>query len=317
MTNSGLEVICRVTVVSGTTQPEPALKSSTTNLQVSVATCRAITAAANSSFPLAFRFLSPAKRGAMNALYAYMRVTDDLADEAGAVGEKRAKLAAWRAGLLAALGGTFTHPIHPALIETVARYNIPSQYLFDAIDGMETDLGPVQVATFGELYPYCYRVASAVGLACVRIWGTRPGVTFADTDAPAEAVGIAFQLTNILRDLAEDYARERVYLPADELARFGCPPETWRDPGSAGRFRSLMQFQVARARDYYRRGAALLPLLSSDGRAICHVMYGTYRSLLDEIERRDYDVFTARVRVPRWRKLAEYGSGFLVKWGVV
>jgi phytoene synthase len=252
----------------------------------------------------------------MDALYAYMRVTDDLADEPGAVEEKRRKLAAWRAGLSAALAGTNGHPIHPALADTVCRYAIPPRLLFDAIDGMETDTGPVRMASFAELYPYCYRVASAVGLACVRIWGARPGATAAEIDPPAEAAGIAFQLTNILRDLAEDRARDRVYLPADELARFDCPPEKWRDPWCAERFRELMAFQVSRARNYYRRGAALVPLLSSDGRAIFHVMCGAYGRLLDEIEHRGYDVFTARVRVPRWRKLAVCGAGWLVKWGL-
>ncbi len=280
----------------------------------SFSVCRAITSAANSSFPLAFRLLSPAKRRAMNALYAYMRVTDDLADEPCEPEEKVRNLAAWRASLHAALAGDFTHPVHPALVATVRRFGVPPQYLFDAIDGMETDTGPVRMQSFAELYPYCYRVASAVGLACVHVWGTRPGVEF---EAPAEAAGIAFQLTNILRDLAEDFARDRVYLPADELARFGCPPERWSDPAHAEAFHELMRFQVARARDYYRRGAALLPMLSAEGRAIFHVMHGTYRGLLDEIERRDYDVFTRRVRVARWRKLAVCGSGYFVKWGVL
>jgi phytoene synthase len=282
----------------------------------SFASCRAITAGAGSSFPVAFRLLPPARRRAMDALYAYMRVTDDLADESGGVEEKRRKLTAWRAGLSAALAGASTHPIHPALVDTVRRYAIPPRFLFDAIDGMETDTGPVRMASFAELYPYCYRVASAVGLACVRIWGTRLGAPDAEADPPAEAAGIAFQLTNILRDLAEDLTRDRIYLPADELARFECPPERWRDPGHAGRFRELMEFQVARARDYYRRGAALTRFLSSDGRAIFHVMCGAYGRLLDEIERRGYDVFTARVRVPRWRKLAVCGAGWLVKWGL-
>ncbi len=279
--------------------------------------CHAITTAANSSFPVAFRLLSPARRRAMDALYAYMRVTDDIADEPAPPDETRRALAAWRAGLTAALAGAFTHPIHPALVETVRRYAIPPRFLFDAIDGMETDAGPVRMATFADLYPYCYRVASAVGLACVRIWGTRPGATPADTDHLAEAAGIAFQLTNILRDLSEDLARDRVYLPADELARFDCPPERWRDPASADAFRELMRFQVARARAYYRRAAALVPLLAPDGRAIFHIMCGAYGRLLDEIERRGYDVFTGRVRVPKWRKAAVYASGWLVKWGVL
>ena len=303
-------------------------------LRRSFRVCHEITRGANSSFPAAFRLLAPARRRAMDALYAYMRVTDDLADGAPAqptepghsgrsagaeqtVEEKRAKLAAWRASLSSALAGAGTHPIHPALADTVRRFNVPPRFLFDAIDGMETDLGSVRMPTFAELYPYCYRVASAVGLACVRIWGTRPGATDADTDPPAEAAGIAFQLTNILRDLGEDLARDRVYLPADELAQFDCPPEKWREPARADRFRALMRFQVSRARDYYRRGAALVPLLAPDGRAIFHVMCGAYSRLLDEIERADYDVFTRRVRVPKWRKLAVCASGWLVKWGVL
>jgi|SRR5579883_225622 len=287
------------------------------SLRTSFAACHTITTNAHSSFPAAFCLLSPARRHAMDALYAYMRVTDDIADESGEPAEKRCKLTAWRASLTAALAGEFSHPIHPALVDTVRRFRIPTRFLFDAIDGMETDVGPVRMQSFAELYRYCYRVASAVGLACVRVWGTRPGVTYTDTDPPAEAAGIAFQLTNILRDLGEDLSRDRVYLPADELQQFGAPPESWRDPAAAERFHVLMQFQVARARDYYRRGAALVPLLSHDGRAIFHVMCGAYRRLLDEIERRAYDVFTCRVRVARWRKVAVCTSGWLVKWGLL
>lgn len=287
------------------------------SLNTSFDHCRVITRAANSSFPVAFRLLAPAQRRAMDALYAYMRVTDDLADEPGDPAAIRAKLGAWRAGLTAALAGRFSHPIHPALVATVTRYAVPPRFLFDAIDGMETDLGPVRMATFADLYPYCYRVASAVGLACVRVWGTRPGVAPDDTDPVAEAAGIAFQLTNILRDLGEDLARDRVYLPADELEAFGCPPDSWREPARAARFRELMRFQVARARAYYRRGAALLPLLAPNGRAIFHVMSGSYSRLLDEIEARDYDVFARRVRVPKWRKAAAVATGWLLKWGVL
>jgi phytoene synthase len=279
--------------------------------------CHEITRGANSSFPVAFRLLAPARRRAMDALYAYMRVTDDIADEPARPDEKRRKLAAWRAGLAAALAGAWSHPIHPALVETVHRYAIPPCFLFDAIDGMETDTGPVRMARFADLYPYCYRVASAVGLACVRVWGTRPGVRAADTDPPAEAAGIAFQLTNILRDLGEDQARDRVYLPADELARFECPPERWREAACAAGFRELMHFQVARARGFYRAGAALAPLLTPDGRAVFQVMCGAYSRLLDEIERHGYDVFARRIRVPRWRKVAVCAAGWLVKWGVL
>jgi phytoene synthase len=283
----------------------------------SFAACRQITRRANSSFPLAFRLLPAAKRRAMDALYAFMRVTDDLADAPGDPAGKRADLTGWRAALAAALDGRYTHPVHPALHDTVRRFDVPPQYLFDVIDGVEADLEPVRVATFAELYPYCYRVASAVGLACVRVWGFRPGVAPADALAPAEAAGVAFQLTNILRDLGEDAGRGRVYLPADELARFACPPEAWQAPAAAGAFRELMRFQADRARSYYKQAEPLNDLLTADGRAIFGVMCGTYRALLAEIERRGFDVFARRVRVPRWRKGLIFLGAWPVKWGWV
>jgi phytoene synthase len=250
----------------------------------------------------------------MDALYAFMRVTDDLADEPGA---GREALARWRLALAGALRGEFSHPVHPALADTVERFHIPPRYLFDVIDGVETDLEPVRFLTFTDLYPYCYRVASAVGLACIRVWGLRPGVTHADADSPAEAAGIAFQLTNILRDLGEDLARGRAYLPHDELAHFGCPPEAWQKPEHATAFREMMRFQVERASDFYRRGEPLDRLLSPEGRAVFRVMAGTYRGLLGAIEANNFDVFTRRVRLPRWRKGLIWLSAWPVKWGWV
>lgn len=290
-------------------------QSPITRTQSSFQLCRRVTAAANSSFPVAFRLLSHPKRRAMNALYAFLRVTDDLADEPGAVGEKRRQLAEWRAGFLAALDGRFTHPIHPALADTVHRFAIPQQYLLDVIDGVESDLEPVRSATFADLYPYCYRVASAVGLACVRVWGLRAGVAWEAAAGPAEAAGVAFQLTNILRDLAEDGSRGRVYLPTDELAAFGCEPATWGSPAARPAFQKLMQFQVARAREFYTKAEALPRCLDTDGRAIFGVMCGTYRALLDEIERAEFDVFARRVRVPRWRKALILLGGWATRWG--
>ncbi|MFO0798446.1 MAG: phytoene/squalene synthase family protein [Gemmataceae bacterium] len=261
--------------------------------------CRAVTRAANSSFPLAFRLLPPPKRRAMDALYAFMRVSDDLADDPGA---DAAALAAWRAALTDALAGRYSHAVHPALHHAVERYAIPPRFLFDVLDGVAADVEPVRVGTFAELYPYCYRVASAVGLACVRVWGLRPGATWAEADAPAEAAGIAFQLTNILRDVGEDAARGRVYLPADELAAFGVDPRAWSSRAPA--FVAMMRFQAARARAYYAAAEGLTRFLTADGRAIYGLMCATYRGLLDEIERRGFDVFAGRVRVPRWRKAA-------------
>ena len=265
--------------------------------------CARLTRRAKSSFPLAFRVLPKPKRNAMIVLYAFMRVTDDLADEPGEVTTKRLALRCWRNRLDAALQGEYSHRLHAALVHAVHTYGVPTGYLHDVIDGVEMDLEPVQYATFADLYPYCYRVASAVGLACVPVWGTQPGVRAEQYHEPAEAAGIAFQLTNILRDLGEDYAKGRVYLPQDELAQFDTPPETWQDPACRDAFRAMMQFQANRARQYYDRSRALTPLLSSDGRRIFHLMSGLYQRLLDEIGHRDYDVFTTRVRVPNLAKV--------------
>lgn len=286
-------------------------------LPLSYRHCRRITAAANSSFPLAFRLLPAARRRAMDALYAFLRVSDDLADAPGDPLAKRADLARWRAALGDALAGRYAHPAHPALHDTVDRYGIPPQYLSDVLDGVESDLEPVRFATFADLEPYCYRVASAVGLACVRVWGLRRGATWADADGPAVDAGIAFQLTNILRDLEEDAGRGRVYLPEDELKRFDCPPGTWADPTAAGRVRELVRFQADRARAYYRRAAGLDRLLTDPGRAIFGVMRGTYEALLDEVDRRaTAGVVGGRARVGRRRKGLIFLAAWPVRWGV-
>jgi 15-cis-phytoene synthase len=251
----------------------------------------------------------------MDVLYAFMRVTDDLADDIGEATAKRQHLGEWRAGLLAALDGSFTHPIHAALTGTIDRFEIPPQYLLDVIDGVESDLEPAQFANFAELYPYCYRVASAVGLACIHVWGLRPGANPDEVSAAAEAAGIAFQLTNILRDLGEDLSRGRVYLPADELAAFHCPPNEWSSPAASPAFQEMMRFQSRRARAFYGKAEPLDRLLSTDGRAIFRVMSGTYRRLLEEIDRSGFDVLTRRVRVPRWRKGLILLRGWATKCG--
>jgi phytoene synthase len=251
----------------------------------------------------------------MDALYAFLRLTDDLADEPGELSAKRAALASWRAAFQKSLAGSFSHPVHAALADTVHHYAIPGRFLLDVIDGVESDLEPVRFATFTELYRYCYRVASAVGLACLRIWGLKPGATFEQADNPAEAAGIAFQLTNILRDLGEDFARGRVYLPADELAAAGCEPDTWRDPRSAASVGRLVSSQAARAREFYRRAEPLEALLSSEGRGVFRVMSGTYRRLLEEVDRAGAEVLLRRVRVPAWRKGLNLLEGWAAKWG--
>jgi phytoene synthase len=282
----------------------------------SLSYCRRLTRRAHSSFPLAFRVLPPAKRDATTALYAFCRATDDLADEPGDPAAKRAALTRWRSRLRDALRhGTYTHRLHAALHDAVRRYEVPPDYLEAVLDGVETDVGPVGFASFDELYPYCYRVASAVGVACVYIWGVRDRDDLGPAIDRATHTGIAFQLTNILRDLSEDRARGRVYLPRDELERFGCPPESWRADDPA--FRELMRFQLGRARQYYAKGEPLDGLLSADGRAVFRMMAGVYRRLLDEIERRGYDVFSRRVRVSHLTKARLLLSAWPTKWGLL
>ncbi len=271
--------------------------------------CARLTRRTAGNFYWAFLTLPRAQRRAMEALYAFMRVTDDLADDAGEVAAKRAALRDWRAALDRCLAGQASHPLHPALRRIVDRYGIPPAHLHEVIDGVEMDLEPRPFATFAQLRGYCHRVASAVGLCCIQIWGFHDEAA----RAHAEAAGIAFQLTNILRDLGEDLDRGRVYLPLEDIERFRSPPESWRQRG--GEFRDLMRFQAERAREHYRRAERLAGCLHPSGRAVFQTMLRTYRGLLDEIERRDYDVFRERVRLTRWRKLRHLCRAFPSRWG--
>lgn len=240
----------------------------------------------------------------MDALYAYSRLTDDLSDAPGELDNKHTHLQDWRAQLQSALDGQYSHPIHPALHHSIIRFQIDPRLLFEIIDGVESDLRITRYATFDDLYPYCYRVASAVGLACIAIWGCHDPAA----KAPAEAAGIAFQLTNILRDLGEDFARGRVYLPESEWQMAGCPAESWQERTPA--FREMMRFQLERAKEYYAKARVLDHYLPSPGRLLFQVMWGTYRQLLQEIENCEYDVFSSRVKVPRWRKLRILASAW-------
>lgn len=272
----------------------------TSTLGDSYAYCEQLARREAKNFYHAFRILPGGQRRAMCALYAFMRITDDLTDGPEALPLKRAALADWRRQLEGVLQGHYSHALHPALQDTLGRYQVPPRYLFDVLDGVEMDLEQDSYATFDELYRYCYRVASAVGLACIHIWG------FSDPRALeyAESAGIAFQLTNILRDLREDAQRGRIYLPKEDLDRFGYSPDQLRQGVLNAAFHQLMQFEVERAHGYYRRGSALAPLLPPAGRAVFQVMLQTYRGLLEAIEARHYDVFSSRVTLSRWRKLS-------------
>jgi phytoene synthase len=275
--------------------------------------CEALTRQEAGNFYPAFRVLPGSQRLPLCALYAFMRVADDLSDEPGPMAAKRANLALWRQGLEGVWRGEFTHPCHEALAHTVDKHAIPRAYLEAVLDGVQMDLEWVGYTTFADLRLYCYRVASAVGLACIHVWG----FSRARAKIHAEQAGLAFQLTNILRDLGEDAARGRVYLPREDLLRFGYSEEKLHGGERDEAFRALMRFQVQRARSLYAAAWRLVPLLSPPGRAVFLAMAKTYRSLLDAIEASDYDVFKSRIRVSKWRKLMFLLQALPARWELV
>jgi phytoene synthase len=262
--------------------------------------CRLLARRTARNFYYSFLTLPRDRLRAMCVLYAFMRVTDDLGDSDESEPVRAAALANWRESLLRARdSGQCDHPVLPALIDVIGRYRIPVDYLLDVIAGVEMDVKPVRFATFAELADYCYHVAGAVGLACIHLWG------FHDDRAKAAAVdcGTAFQLTNILRDLSEDAARGRIYLPDEDFVRFGLARDEVGRGCRDDRFDRLMEFEVSRAREYYARAGALAGYLDPAGKPILETMLCIYGGLLDEIERRRYDVFTRRIELSCGRKL--------------
>ncbi len=279
----------------------------------SYAYCERLARREAGNFYPAFRLLPRQERLAMCALYAFLRIADDLGDGPGDAADKRRQLAAWRLGFDKALAGQYTHRLHAALHHTIATHAIPPEYLHAVLDGVAMDLAPVGYATFADLRLYCYRVASAVGLACIHIWGFREE----RAKTYAENAGLAFQLTNILRDLGEDAARGRVYLPREDLDRFGYAPARLKRGERDEGFQALMQFEVNRARAFYEAAWPLGPLLPPAGRAVFLVLARTYRALLEAIEACDYDVFSRRVQVSPWRKLFLAVQALPARWNWV
>ncbi|MEO8050654.1 MAG: phytoene/squalene synthase family protein [Acidobacteriota bacterium] len=262
----------------------------------SYAWCEGVARSQAKNFYYSFLLLSKPQRRAMCAIYAFMRYCDDLSDDEGIL-DRRAAIARWRSDLESALAGyAGEHAVWPAFIDAVERYKIPHRYFYDMIDGVSSDLEPRRIQTFDELYDYCYHVASVVGLTVIHIFGFESEAAL----LLAEKCGIAFQLTNILRDVREDAERDRIYLPAEDLARFAVSPGAF-EPRE--RFVQLMHFQAQRARDYYRESAPLVGLIDAGSRASLRALIGIYSRLLDRIVASDYDVLARRVRVPTWEKL--------------
>ena len=251
--------------------------------------CRKVARTRAKNFYYSFVLLSPAQRNAMCAVYAFMRYCDDLSDEPGATA---AAIDRWRAALDEALAGRYDgHPCWPAFHDTVVRYRIPHRYFHEMIDGVAGDLAPRRFATFEDLYRYCYQVASVVGLTIIHIFGFE-----APEALPlAEKCGVAFQLTNILRDIREDAACGRIYLPGEDLRRFGVAEEDLAAGRQTGGYLDLMRFEAARARAYYHEAQPLVGLVHRPSRPSLRALISIYSHLLERIERRNYDVFSGRV----------------------
>lgn len=265
------------------------------------ARCREIARAEARNFYYGFVLLPAAKRAGIYAAYAFSRRADDSVDEGGTDERRTAAVAALRAELDACAAGAPPpdDPVLVALADTIARFRIPRAHLDALIDGVEMDIAIDRYADFPALKGYCDRVAGAVGLVSLHIFG------FRDPAAPAHAadLGVALQIVNIMRDVAEDVARDRIYLPADEMAAHGVTEADLRAGRATPGFRALMADQATRARAYFRGGERLLPLLDRRSRMCVSMMAGLYEEILAEIERRDHDVFAGRVSLSAPRKL--------------
>jgi len=281
------------------------------------AACRAIAKSKAKNFYFAFVALPMPRRNAICAIYAFMRQADDVADDESLPREERLRrlgewVAAWHE---ACRGGPTSDPVFLAVRDSMERFAIPLGLLDELVVGVTMDLKPATsdapdtYPTFADLYGYCYSVASVVGLVCIRIFG------YEDSRAEklAEETGIAFQLTNILRDVAEDAERNRVYLPLEDLKAHGVSLEALmhRAPGAppTANERALLEDIARRAEDYYRSARLLLPLLHRESRPAMWVLFSIYYRLLNRIRGADYDVFSRRARVPLAQKLGILAIG--------
>jgi phytoene synthase len=240
-----------------------------------------------------------------------MRCCDDISDGSDSFEDKRRKLASWRAQLSAgANGGSDVAPILPAFRDTMRKFSIPADYFNWIIDGAEMDLSIDHYETFEDLYKYCFNVASAVGLVCLQIFG------YKDERAkkPAEHCGIAFQLTNILRDIKEDAGLGRIYLPAEDLAKFHYSADELRRGVVDERFKGLMAYEADRARQYYQQARSLLPLIDTSSRPALWAMMEIYGRLLQKIVQRGFDVFGSAIRLSPAEKAAIALRAFIMRF---
>ncbi len=289
-------------------------------LAVAYSVCRGITRRAAKNFYYAFQVLPRQKRQALCAVYAFMRKCDDITDDtSSSLQERRQKLETWLHEFHRAQAGNPTDdPVLLALTDAQRRFNIVVGLLDQLAYGTATDvLEPqadagqagltVQYRTFEDLHKYCYGVASVVGLVCIRIFGYHEQAA----EPLAERCGLAFQLTNIIRDVKEDAAMGRVYLPEEDLVKFGISASELLTASDPARFRPLLAMEADRARECYEAGKELIPMIDEDSQPALWVLVTIYRSLLEKIAAREYDVFNGKVSLTVTEKLAILGKGFL------
>ena len=260
------------------------------------------TAQGSKSFYFATRFFPADLASAAHAVYWFCRYTDDLVDECATVEDGRRQLEAWASLLAHAENHTVDHCVLSVFLDTVRRYQIPREYPFELIEGMRMDLNQTRYETFEDLRLFCYRVASVVGLMMCWVIGFENPSDREKAAPYAIDLGIGMQLTNIMRDIGEDLGRNRIYLPLEDLGRFNYREEDLRARRHTAAFEELMHFQVARARSYYERGNAGIPLLHRRGRFAVKVASDVYREILNAVESSNFDVFEKRTVVPASRK---------------
>ena len=295
-------------------------------LSMAYSVCRGITRASAKNFYYAFLVLPKRKRQALCAVYAFMRRCDDIADDPTlAASERRQKLDTWLDALhRSQQGHPSDDPILLALSDTQRRYNIPAGLLDELALGTAMDVAdsdhqipqgsigeeklklPVQYKTFDDLKLYCYRVASVVGLVCIHIFGYRDPAA----ESLAEQCGLAFQLTNIIRDVKEDASLGRVYLPEEDLSKFALSAADILLAPDLSRIRPVLALEADRARQYYKAGDQLLSYISEDSQPALYVLINIYRNLLEKIAYRQYDVFTEKMSLTLAEKLRVLGQGF-------
>ncbi len=258
-----------------------------------------ITQSSGSSFTYSFFFLPKKKRIALTVVYAFCRLADNISDDTTSSTEAREKLDFWYKEIDLCYSGHPRHPVTRQLQEVIREFKIPKDYFFELLRGVEMDFSQYRYKTFGDLYQYCYRVASIVGLICVEIFG------YQNPKVKEHAIqqGLAFQLTNILRDVKEDYRLGRIYIPQEDLEKFQYTEKDLEERIVNSNFKALMQFEADRAKDYYRKAQDLIPPQDRPALIASEIMGTIYFRLLKKIEEADYNVFEKKIRLSSFQKL--------------